>query len=322
MSWSTDSVAVIDITDVDAASVAMRKAFSNSGFFYVTNHGIDENLIDNLRRVQREFFACSLEVKQEVAIDENNRGYLGHGEAQMHGAKRKDEKEVFFWGSDYGPDDPDRQLGIPMVGDNQWPTAPAEFAEIVKRYSAEISRLGDQVLRCIALSLGAPKDAFVPYYERAMTRGQLICYPPTSDLADAFGVAPHTDFGCITLLLQETAGLQALIGDEWQDVPPLPGTLVVNVGDLLERWTGGQVPSTQHRVVNRNTGARYSIAMFHDPSPQAVVDPNLFENCAARALGYKPGQLQPPTHGAFEPIAAAEYILSRNRGAFAHYQKS
>lgn len=315
MSSSTSKVSVIDIGNTVVASAQMREAFKSSGFFYITNHGIAPALIDELRSVQRAFFAIDLDAKQKISIDKNNRGYLGLGMAQMHGAVRKDEKEVFFWGSDYGKNDPDRKLGIPMVGSNQWPDIPKNFQKVVERYSAEISRVGNQVLRCIALSLGAPEDAFESFYQRAMTRGQLISYPPTSQEEDAFGVAPHSDFGCITLLLQETAGLQAQIGDVWEDVPPVDGSLVVNVGDLLERWTGGVLPSTLHRVVNKSSDARYSIAMFHDPSPTAVVDPELFKRTASASIGTG-------KEGDFAPIPAAEYILSRNKGAFSHYQKS
>ncbi len=120
-------------------------------------------------------------------------------------------------------------------------------------------------------------------------------------------MAPHSDFGCITLLLQETAGLEVLARNgEWIAAPPLPGTLVVNIGDLLERWSNLRLPSTRHRVRNTTGGDRYSIAMFYDPSPLAVVDP--------RALA-------PAGEPLFEPTGTAEYILGRNKESFAHFGK-
>jgi isopenicillin N synthase-like dioxygenase len=140
-----------------------------------------------------------------------------------------------------------------------------------------------------------------------MLRGQLIHYPPPA--ADAppaqFGVAPHTDFGCITLLLQETAGLEVLLkGGEWTAVPPQAGTLVVNIGDLLERWTDGRYASTRHRVRNLTGEDRFSIAIFHDPDPLAVVDPR---------------DMAPGVTARFAPVEAGAYILQRIQGAFAHY---
>jgi len=272
----------------------------------------------------------------------------------MHGAKRSDEKEVFFWGADYGDNDPDRLAGIALCGPNQWPSMLPTFRAAVEDYAAHVTRIGNQILHAVALCLGAPEHFFEPFYNRSMTRGQLICYPPTTVADDQFGVAPHSDFGCITLLLQETPGLEAQVGDRWVPVPPVDDTLVINVGDLLERWSGGRVPSTLHRVVNRNPGERFSIAMFHDPNPTAVVDPN---DIAPRAntladpsstesarsasadatvrnagslpvadpLDCKPGasgESNRQSENPFPPITAADYILSRNQGAFAHYAEN
>jgi len=106
------------------------------------------------------------------------------------------------------------------------------------------------------------------------------------------------------LLLQETAGLEVLNKTgEWVSAPPLPGTMVINIGDLLERWTDGRLPSTKHRVRNLTGQERYSIAMFHDPDPTAVVDPGDMNSNSAN----------------FSPVTASEYIHGRNRGAFAHF---
>ena len=226
----------------------------------------------------------------------------------MQGASKTDLKEVFFWGPELSEDDPDVLAGIPLCGPNRWPASPGGFQAHVLAYAAAIQRAGDHVLRAVAVSLGAAPGFFAPRYERAMLRGQLIHYPPLPDDAapDQFGVAPHSDFGCITLLLQETAGLEVLARHgKWIKAPPLTGTLVVNIGDLLERWSNNRLPSTQHRVRNETTSGRYSVAMFYDPSPRAVVDP--------RDLGAESSDDYPP-------VEAAEYILGRNKGAFAHYK--
>ncbi len=308
---------VIDISALAAGSAAglravageIRAATRLSGFFYVSGHGIPDRAVEDLRAVSRRFFALADVQKRQIAINQVNRGYLGPGEARMRGAEHTDLKEVFFWGRELAPDDPDLLAGAAMCGPNRWPREPEDFKPCVMAYHAAVHDAGNLVLQGIAASLGAPADFFVPHYRRSMLRGQLIHYPPPPPGApeNQFGVAPHSDFGCITLLLQETAGLEVLTrtGD-WIAAPPLPGTLVVNIGDLLERWSNMRLPSTRHRVRNTTGSGRYSIAMFHDPSPRAVIDP--------RALA-------PAEAARFEPVEAARYILGRNRASFAHYQE-
>jgi len=290
----------------DDAAEQFRVATSACGFIYVRLDDRAENYISSLRSQQRRFFAQTHEQKSAISIDQNNRGYLGLGRAQMHGAKRTDQKEVFFWGREAGPDDPDVVANVPLSGPNQWPVGLPEFRSAVENYSPYIREVGDTILRIIARALGADESFFSSRYDRTMLRGQLLCYPPASEDADQFGVAPHSDFGCITLLLQETAGLEVKFPDgEWVSAPPLDNTLVINIGDLLERWSNRILPSTLHRVRNRSVDTRYSIAMFYDPNPTATVDPL---------------DLLPDQEPAYPAVQAAEYILSRNRGAFKHYQ--
>ena len=306
---------VIDISplksgDDDAfAHVAdeISSACALSGFFYVRGHTIPDEVITTLRATSRAFFAQSDAEKRQIAINQHNRGYLGPGEARMRGAARTDMKEVFFWGRDLPADDPDYLAGIPLCGPNEWPANPPGFRDHVLTYAEAVGETGDLLLQACAVSLGAERTFFAPRYERPMLRGQLIHYPalPEDAPADQFGVAPHSDFGCITLLLQETAGLEVLAkNDEWIPAPPLPGTLVINIGDLLERWSNNRLPSTRHRVRNQSREGRYSIAMFYDPSPRAVVDPK---------------DLGAGDEARFPPVEAAEYVLGRNKGAFAHY---
>ncbi len=313
----SNQLPVIDISglaegcqaSLQAVARQIRDATDLSGFFYVSGHGISDGTIANLRSASRQFFALGDEQKRKIAINQVNRGYLGSGEARMKGAEYTDLKEVYFWGRELSPDDPDLLAGVAMCGPNQWPDEPGNFHACVMAYNDALQRAGDQVLRAIAVSLGSAPEFFEPFYRRSMLRGQLIHYPapPPDAPSGQFGVAPHSDFGCITLLLQETAGLEVLArSGEWIAAPPLPGTLVVNIGDLLERWSNLHLPSTRHRVRNTTGDGRYSIAMFYDPSPRAIVDP--------RALC-------PAEEPKFEPIESADYILDRNKASFAHFEK-
>ena len=303
-------IARLDLSDLSAVELSaaaeeLLAATRECGFIYVHIGSDKATIIKDMRRAQRSFFAQSVARKSEISIDLNNRGYLAEGLAQMHGAVRRDQKEVFFWGREADSNDPDVINGLPLCGPNQWPEL-AGFQNAVLDYSAMIQSIGDKLLQIVAVSLGASSSFFKSYYERCMLRGQLLCYPPTENHPDQFGVAPHSDFGCITLLLQETAGLEVLFPNgEWIPAPPIENTLVVNVGDLLERWSNHRFPSTKHRVRNLSSDARYSIAMFYDPSPGAVIDST---------------DILPSESAKYPPVAAAEYILGRNKGAFEHYK--
>jgi isopenicillin N synthase-like dioxygenase len=164
-------------------------------------------------------------------------------------------------------------------------------------------------LRAVALSLDIDEAFFASRYTKRMQRTQMVYYPPQPALAsaDQFGVAPHTDYGCITLLWQDdVSGLQVkeLGGERWIDAPPIPDTLVVNVGDLLARWSNDRFRSTQHRVVNRSGRERYSIATFYDPSYGAIVDP-----CELGLGGAAP---------LYAPVAAGDYIVGRINDSMAY----
>jgi len=302
---------VLDISDLPDEKARTRvareieNATRDSGFFYIRGHGVDKQTISELRQVQREFFSLDEKEKNEIAINQYNRGYLGHGNAKMHGSKTYDQKEVFFWGRELADEHPDIVNNTPLCGPNQWPRNTENFKPAVLRYAQQIAETGNKLLECVALALGADADFFAPYFQDSMLRGQLIHYPPTTGDESHFGVAPHTDFGCLTLLLQELDGLEVWQNDTWITAPPIENTLVVNIGDLLEKWSNGRMPSTRHRVRNNTHRDRYSIAMFHDPAPNALIDAQALDPTA---------NIEPS-----ECVRAAEYILGRNRGAFAHY---
>ncbi|MFK7994606.1 MAG: isopenicillin N synthase family dioxygenase [Granulosicoccus sp.] len=305
------NISILDLTDRNAINLPLlagefTSATQQCGFVYVRIDESTSEVIKTIRHVQRRFFNQTIENKNRVAIDVNNRGYLANGKALMQGARRHDQKEVFFWGREVADDDPDVLSGVPLCGPNQWPGNLPELKDAVIAYSEVVRQIGDLLLDIIARSVNAPADFFKPYYQRPMLRGQLLRYPETEHHEDQFGVAPHSDFGCITLLLQESDGLEVLFPDgQWVAAPPIENTLIVNIGDLLERWSNNRFPSTRHRVRNKSNDSRYSIAMFYDPSPTAVIDPL---------------DLLPEEPAMFSAVGAADYILSKNRVSFSHYK--
>jgi isopenicillin N synthase-like dioxygenase len=179
----------------------------------------------------------------------------------------------------------------------------------LNQYFAAANECGRVVFRGFAAALGLELDHFTRQFDRPISRGSLIFYPPQPpDLGEEqFGVAPHTDYGCLTLLYQDPiGGLQVQGRDgEWLVAQPIEGTLVVNVGDCMERWTNDLFKSTPHRVINRSGRTRLSIGMFVDPNYETMVVPICRNGEAPR----------------YDPVSVGDYIVSRFDAAFAYRSK-
>ena len=301
-------IPVIDLSDDDAATArAIDAACTGSGFFYVSNHGVPSVLIERTVEQARRFFHQPLALKRRAAVNAHHRGFNALGDALMYEARHPDYKEFFSIGLELPDDDPDVRAGEKLRGPNQWPPEMPAFHEAFSAYYDALGACGARLLRCVALALGAEADFFAARYRKRLQRSQMIYYPPHPPAAEAdqFGLAPHTDFGCITLLWQDdNGGLEVLerSSGAWIAAPPIPGTLVVNVGDLLGRWTADRYASTPHRVLNRSGHERFSIATFYDPDYKALVD--------CRDLGVDSTQ--------YEPILAGDHILNRIERSFGY----
>ena len=168
-----------------------------------------------------------------------------------------------------------------------------------------------QLMRAFALGMEKPEDFFLEGHERPMSRASMIYYPPQDMDRELgrFGVGPHTDFGVLTVLCQDdTGGLQVEdLNGEWVEAPPIPGTLVVNVGDLLSRWTNDAYRSTPHRVVNRSGRERLSLVLAYDPDYDTVIDPAAAQDA-------------PPKEG-YAPTTCGDYLLWRFGRAFEYRKK-
>jgi len=313
---AASEIPVIDVGALSAeddrglAEVAaqMRAAAEQAGFFYIRNHGIAQDLIDAVLDLARAFFADTPENKRSAAINRLHRGFLGIGQATMPGETHPDLKESFVWGLEVPPDDPDHVAGIPMVGPNNWPRSPAGMADVYNRYFDQANACGRRLLRAFAVGLGVGPDRFARNFSKPISRGAVIYYPPQPpDLGAArFGVGPHTDYGCLTLLYQDAVGGLQVQGRDgrWLTAHPIEGTLVVNVGDLLARWTNDRFASTPHRVVNASGQERYSLAVFVDPDWATEVVP----------------VVMPGEEAHYPPVRAGDYIQSRYDQSFAYRQ--
>jgi isopenicillin N synthase-like dioxygenase len=294
------------------AARAVRDACLSNGFFYIINHGVPASVIEAVHTQGKHFFHQPAAAKRAAAVNARHRGFNALGDAHMYEARRPDHKEFFTIGLDLPEDDPDVLAGEKLRGPNNWPPGMPAFRAALEAYYAAMLACGADLMRAVAVSLDQDADFFAPSYRKPLQRTQIVYYPPQPpELGeDQFGVAPHSDFGCITLLWQDAnGGLEVLerSTQRWIPAPPIEGSLVINVADLLARWTNERYASTPHRVINRSGRERFSIATFHDPDYQAVVDP--------RALG------TPEAECRYQPILAGEHIVGRIERSFGYRKR-
>jgi isopenicillin N synthase-like dioxygenase len=268
---------VLDLTDADKEPTSfrarLREAAHDSGFFYLLGHGVPRTQFDEVIGLARQFFALALDAKNEISQFNSPqfRGYSRLGGELTNG--RVDWREQI----DIGPE---RRVieGAEgywrLQGPNLWPSKPSAFRTAFERWDAALSAVGLRLLRHWAVSLGADEGVFdAAFATLPATLIKVVRYPGTDETPQGVGV--HKDSGVLTLLLVEpdSEGLQVELGhDEWIDVPPVPGALIVNIGELLEVATGGYLRATRHRVRAPRPGKdRVSIPYFLNPALDALV---------------------------------------------------
>jgi isopenicillin N synthase-like dioxygenase len=265
---SNDKAAIASVV------TAFREACTETGFFYISNHGVPDSVVEEALAASKNFFAQPLPFKRAIGFD-NNRGYDGMGRQILDHSIGGDMKESALFGVELTADHPLVKARLPNHVVNPWPPLPG-FREAIQAYFNSLHKLSLELLNGLALSLELPWDFFEPHFDIPMSSVRLLHYPshPDADPSRSMGAAAHTDWGLITLLLQDqTGGLQVkLPGGEWIDATPVPGTFVVNMGDMMARWTNDVYTSTPHRVMNKSTKDRYSIAFFCDPGYYTKVE--------------------------------------------------
>lgn len=210
------AISVIDISsllsddDVQAVANKIYKAATDTGFFYINGHGISDELIDQAFKVSEDFFALPMDAKETISVNTSQRGWMATGMSKLQGAQTHDLKEVFFWGTEIEPDHPDLIAQKPLIAENQWPNdAFPRLEQELKPYYNALCEVARKVLSAIAVSLDQDAGFFASRYQTPLARGQLVYYPQSSSEDEAeqrFGVAPHTDFGVLTFLLQDDNG--------------------------------------------------------------------------------------------------------------------
>ena len=267
---------------LERLAAEVKYACENVGFFYAFNHGAKQEVIDRAFAASRRFHALPLEEKLKLRLNENNIGYLPmnasvQAASTVHKATKPNQNESFFISHDRGPDHPDVLAGIPLRGRNQWPEdAGPNIRDDMNAYTRELGAMCDRMLPAFAVALGLPPDGFDRYFaNEAHVTTRFLHYPPqdTSE-ENVFGQAPHTDNSFMTALARtDVPGLAVrLTSGEWFSPPVIPGTFLINLGNMMRRWSNDRFLSTPHGVINDSGSDRYSIAYFHSPNPNTVIE--------------------------------------------------
>ncbi len=307
-----DIIPVVDITplrdgsDPKSVAEALHAASQNLGFIYIKGHGIPDNVIDAARRAAMDFFHGSEGQKSIVKVSDKHRGWLGHGGAKMQDDALADLKESFIWG--YEDTDGLTPEDHSLRGPNQWPDFVPGMQNKAMEYFHHAHAVAHHLMRGFALGLDLPEEFFLKSSSKPLSRASMVFYPdqPAELGEKQFGVGPHTDFGVLTVLCQDAiGGLQVEdINGDWIHAPPIEGTLIVNVADLLARWTNGAYKSTPHRVVNNSGCERLSLVLAYDPDPDTVIDA-----CDIYGSDYPVAE---------SPITCGDYLIWRFNKAFSY----
>ena len=274
---TTPLVPVIDLRgpDIEVAA-AIDAACRSVGFFSIVGHGIDPALAGRLDAAARAFFARPAHEKEAIAMARGGRAWRGWfplGGELTSGVP--DGKEGIYFGAELGPDHPRVADGTPLHGANLFPEDPPELRPLVLAWLDAMTGLGHRLAELVGLALGLDPG----WFRRHLTGDptllfRIFRYPPAPAEGSGWGVAEHTDYGLLTILHQDDrGGLEVRTSNGWEAVPPQAGAFVVNLGDMLDRMTGGRYRSTPHRVRNPSGDDRVSFAFFFDPSWDAHVVP-------------------------------------------------
>ncbi len=275
-------IPVIDLCELatgkaDPATIeALRAACRDVGFVYIKNHGVDRGLIDDVLAASREFFARPIDEKKAVQVDERMRGYLPLRYRSYEGEDNaaQSNQEGYWMGPDR-PLNPQNRLD----GPNVWPENGEALRNAMEAYHEAANVLADVLARAFSLALGQEAD-FLPNLLNPVTQLLKVNHYPPQDNPTAvsdIGVVPHSDEGSFTILWQDENGgleIESKSG-EWVEAPAIPGTYVVNIGNMLQIWSNGEFSSTPHRVINRSGTDRYSIPLFSYARSDAPIKPIL-----------------------------------------------
>lgn len=320
MSATLLQIPVIDfepfLTGDDAAKAAIAQqvhhACHDIGFMYLKHLNLDPDLIQRLFAQSQQFFDLPFEAKHRLAWSSefSNRGYIGVERERLDPDKPGDLKEALNVGKELTPEQR-AAAGRDALAVNRWPEELPEFRTTVLEFYSACIAAADQVLQAMAIALKQPPSFFAAAHSKHDQTLRLLHYPPLDQAPKPGQVraGEHSDYGSITLLFQDSVGgleVRTRSG-EWIAAPAIPGAVIVNTGDLMERWTNHEFCSTKHRVRvpddDRVQRSRQSVAFFCHPNLDAQI--SCIETCQ--------GPNRPPL---YPPITAGDYLLSKLQATY------
>lgn len=323
---SASEFPVFDLQDYEQARPSERRSLAlgvddicrNTGFLAISGHRVSSDVIDGIWRVTRAFFDLPAEDKDRVRAPYAGYpyGYLGPGAEALAKSKNVDTppdlKESFNGGPLAIPNGLTDEDALSFCyAETIWPDAPADFRSAWQAYYQEMERLAARIMRVFAMALELPEDYFDRYIDRPISALRALNYPQQTGAIAKPGqlrAGAHTDYGSLTILLPEpgSAGLEIHSpGGEWIGVPPIDDAFVINIGDLMARWTNDRWVSTLHRVANPKSASgvsnrRQSLAFFHQPNWFAEI--TCLENC-----------VEPGESPKYDPVLSGPYLMSKFR---------
>ena len=292
-----------------AVAMELRRCCSEVGFVYIKNHGVPEERMLRAREQMAEYFHRPLEYKlqHDIMHAQRHRGFVRYGGLYADVSAKPDHQEAFEVALELPEDDPDYRAGNMIYGPNIWPDDMPDFRKHIYAYYDEILALGRVMFRAFALALDLEENWFEPLIVKPMGQLRLIYYPPQEGPIDPqrIGIGAHSDYECFTILWQDgTGGLQVQnIAGEWIEATPVPGTFIINIGDMMARWTNGLFSSTPHRVINRTGKERYSMPFFYGANYETV----------ARCI---PSLLKPGEKPKFPPTKCGYWTETNNTAVY------
>ncbi len=254
-------------------------AAEETGFFALTGHGIDGELLDQMRTMTIDLFDVDDEAKERQTITRDNyRGFIPLGFFTPNRddleAPAPDRYEGFKLHWEVGSDHSICAESA-IYGPNRWADQPENMADVVLEYWSACDKLAAALLGVFEMSLGVPAGDLARRFEHPVTNMTLLHYPPSTPDEDVHGIHPHKDTNVFTILYPDPVGglfVRTRTG-EWIEAEPAPDALLVNTGDMMEVWSGGRFVSTPHKVVNTTGQQRYAFPWFLVPSHDEVIEP-------------------------------------------------
>lgn len=285
----------------DAFARAVDDVCRTTGFMYAVGHRVPPALVAAVFEQSRAFFALPNEAKAKIDFRRANRyrGYVPLRGESTDPAAAPDLKEAFDFGLQHEGAAATGSLGARLRAPNQWPNELPAFRVTLEAYFTAVRALAETLFEVFAVAFGLPQAYFANKIDRPIAQMRVLHYPPRPRIAGNYGIGAHCDYECFTILAQDDAGgleVQNQVG-QWVAAPPVEGAFVINIGEMLARWTNDRFKATPHRVINSSGRERFSIPFFFATNDDTLIEPLVTS-----------GSNEPPHYA---PIRAGDYLAAR-----------